>query len=176
VVVQAGLLGGPVEGTGEQVVDQAEGGGLAPVEEHGADHGLHGIGQDRLLVGATGGRLATAEAQHVAKADPPTDVGQGAGADDAGADLGQLALGQVGVLAEQAGGDGEAEDGVAEELEPLIGAPLELGTPRPVGQRLGQQAGVGEPVSQPLDEGGRGDGSPFDVGRRRVDRISRDGP
>jgi hypothetical protein len=50
-------------------------------------------------------------------------------------------------------GDHPAEDGVAEELEPLVRQlARDLGTPGPVRERLPQQAAVLEAVAQPVLE------------------------
>ena len=93
----------------------------AAAEVDGADHGLDGVGEDRGLVAAAGGLLAAAELDVLAEADAAADLGQRAGVDDRGAQLGQPALGEVGVGAVERLGDDDAEHGVAEELQPLVG-------------------------------------------------------
>ena len=78
---------------------------------------------------------------YVAEPEAARDVGEGAHVDDGGAQLGQLALGQVGVGAVQRVGDDQAEHGVAEELQPLVGrqAAVLVGV-RAVGQGALEQA------------------------------------
>ncbi len=71
------------------------------------------------------------------------------GVDDALAQVGELALGQVAVAAEGEVGDHPAEHGVAEELEPLVGGlPAHLRAPRPVRHRPAQQGDLGELVAE----------------------------
>lgn len=56
-------------------------------------------------------------------------------------------------------GDRHTEDGIAEELDALVG--LEdgvLGTPAPVGEGAVEQGGVSEGVRQPLGEASEGGG------------------
>ena len=79
----------------------------------------------------------------------------------AGLQLGQFALGAVGVPGEDLGGDHQTEHGVAEELEPLVGgqAAVLVGVAA-VGQREGQQI-VGQVDAERLEQ------------RRAVDRHSR---
>ena len=62
-----------------------------------AEHRLDGVGEDRGLVAAAGRLLAAAELDVLAEADLAADLGQGAGVDDRGPQLGQPALGEVGV-------------------------------------------------------------------------------
>ena len=113
------------------------------VEVDGADDRLEGVGQDRGLVPPAGGLLAAAEPDVVAQAEVAADVGQRPHVDDRGAQLGQLALGQVGVAAEQRVGDDQAEHRVAEELQPLVGRQAAvLVRERAVRQRALEQAGL----------------------------------
>ena len=54
-------------------------------------------------------------------------------------------------------GDDQAEDGVAQELQPLVGLVTgELGAPRPVRQGAGEELDVDEGTSEPLAKGFRG--------------------
>src|SRR3954469_15035520 len=81
----------------EQPTDHG-GRGLEPaVEVDRADQRLHRVGQDRRLVAAPGDLLAPAQAQPLAELHGPRDAGQGARVDDAGAQLRELTLRQVGV-------------------------------------------------------------------------------
>jgi len=84
---------------------------------------------------------------------PFEEVGQHTGVHDRRPHLGQLALGQVGEGAEQVVCHNQAEHGVTEELEPLVG--LEAGVlraPGSVSQREGKEGFVGEATSQALPE------------------------
>ena len=125
----------------------------AAAEVDRADHRLDGVGQDRGLVAAAGGLLAAAELDVLAEPDLAGDVGEGAGVDHRGAQLGQPALGQVGVGAVERLGDDDAEHGVAEELQPLVGrqAAVLVGE-RAVRQgaleQLGVQDGIPERCAQ----------------------------
>ena len=58
---------------------------------------LDGVGEDRGLVAAAGGLLAAAEPDVLAEPEVAGDVGQRARVDHRGPQLGELALGQVGV-------------------------------------------------------------------------------
>ncbi len=73
------------------------------------------------LLAAAGRLLAAAELDVVADADAAADLGQRAGVDDGGAQLGQPALGEVRVGAVEGLGDDHAEHRVTEELEALVG-------------------------------------------------------
>ena len=84
-------------------------------------HGLERVGEDRGLVPAAGALLALAEPDVVAQAQPAGDAGQRAHVHHRGAQLGQLPFGQIGIFAEERVGDDQAEHGVAEELQPLVG-------------------------------------------------------
>ena len=81
-------------------------------------------------------------------------LGQGGRVDDGGPHLGQLALGKRVVGSEQEVGHHQAEDGVAQELEALVGLRAgRLGAPRAVGDRSCEQLGVAERPAQTLREG-----------------------
>ena len=89
-------------------------------EEHRADERLEGVGEDRGLVAAAGRLLALAEHDVLPEVERPGDVGERAHVDDGRAQLGQLPLGEVGVLAVERLGDDETQHGVTEELEALV--------------------------------------------------------
>jgi hypothetical protein len=80
---------------------------------------------------------------HRAQIELPGDVGQRPGVDHRGPQLGQLALGQVGIGHEQVLGDDKTEHGVAEELQALVGrqAAALVGV-RAVRQGTVQQLGI----------------------------------
>ena len=125
--------------------DELAGGVPSTVEVDGGDHGLHRVGEDRRLVAAAGRVLALAEQQARAEPELGRDLGEHLGVDDRGAQLGELAFGQLGVLGEHVVGDDDPEHGVAEELEPLVRHVLGvLGAARPVRERPSDQLGVAE--------------------------------
>jgi hypothetical protein len=85
----------------------------------------------------------------------PSHVGEGAHVDDRGAQLRELALGQVGVGAVQRRGDDEAQHGVTEELETLVGGQAAvLVRVRAVGQRALEQRGLDAHAEGGLEDGG----------------------
>ena len=97
--------------------------------------------------------FAAAEADVVADAERAGHHGERLGADDRGAELGQLALGQVGVVLEQGVGDDQAEHRVAEELEALVVGDLavlvrERAVREGVLQQLGIEIGDPEDLTQ----------------------------
>ena len=117
---------------------------LQPVlEVHRADQGLGGVGQDAGLVAAAGQLLAAAQVQVCAQpvaGQPRGDAGQRVHVHHAGAQLGQLPLGQVRVVPVQPLGDHDAQHRVAEELQPLVGRqPAVLVGVGAVGQRQREQ-------------------------------------
>ena len=142
--VQAGAeRGGGLDQRVEEPVHDLGGHLDAAAEVDGADHGLDGVGEDRRLVAAAGGLLAAAELDVLAEPDAAADLGQRAGVDDRGAQLGQPALGEVGVGEVEGLGDDDAEHGVTEELQPLVGRqPTVLVGVRAVGQGALEQLGV----------------------------------
>src|SRR5215208_4558176 len=105
----------------EQPAHQGGRPGEALVEVDGPEHGLEGVGQDRGLVPAAGQLLAPAQPHGVADAQLAGHLGEHVHVDRGRPQLGQLALGQVGEGAVDDVGDDQAEHGVAEELEPLVG-------------------------------------------------------
>src|SRR5207237_6924608 len=105
----------------EQREDELVGRIPAPVEVDGADHGLHGVGEDRRLLPPARRVLALAEGQGRPDAEIAGQVGQHAGVDHRCPNLGQLAFGQAGEGAKEVIGHDQAEHGVAQELEALVG-------------------------------------------------------
>ncbi|BCP27428.1 hypothetical protein MINTM025_37840 [Mycobacterium intracellulare] len=68
------------------------------------------------------------------------DVGQRLGVDDAGPQLGQVPLAAIGMAVVELVGDGQAQHGVAEKLQPLVGRqPAVFVGVAAVRQRQGQQ-------------------------------------
>ena len=137
----------------EEQVDDLGGALEAAGEVDRPDHGLDRVGEDRGLLAATGGVLAAAELDVVAEPDGAADPGQGAGVDDRRAQLGQVALGQVGVGAVERLGDDDAEHRVAEELQALVGrqAAVLVGVGA-VGQGALEQLGVERGIAERATE------------------------
>ncbi len=87
--------------------------------------------------------LALAQVDELADAKASADARQGARADHGGPALGQVPLGQVGVVPVQGVSDGEPQDGVAQEFQPLVGgdAAVFVGVGA-VGERKTKRPGV----------------------------------
>jgi hypothetical protein len=105
----------------EQPVHQPVGHVQALVQVDRADDRLEGVREDGRLVPAPGALLALAQAHVGPELEPAGDAGQGPHVDHRGAQLGQLALGQVGILPEEGVRHDQAEHRVAQELQPLVG-------------------------------------------------------
>src|SRR5829696_3971596 len=139
-----------VEAVPEQAGDDGAGGERAAVDVDGADHGFERVGQDRRLAAPPGGGLALAEEDGVAQLHHVGQLGEGGGVHHGLADVGELALGQIGVALVGEVGHHPAEDGVAEEFQTLVrGVAGELGAPRAVGECLSEQRRVLELVAEP---------------------------
>ena len=141
--------GGGLDERVEEPVHDGGGGREAAGEVHGTDHGLDGVGEDRRLLPPSRGLLATAELDVLADADAPTHLGQRPGVDDRRPQLGQPALGEVGVGAVERLGHDHTEHRVAEELQALVGRQpavlVGVGTMRQRAvEQLGMQLGVPE--------------------------------
>ena len=138
----------------QQADDEAVGLRPAPVEVDRGDQGLHDVGQDRGLLPPAGLVLALAEQQRRAHLELGGDLGQHDRVHDRGPHLRQLALGEVAVGPEDVVGDGQTEDGVAQELEALVRHRAgRLCAPRAVGDGPSEQVGILEAVSQSAAEG-----------------------
>jgi len=105
VVVAAGFLGRSIEQVGEEAIDERPGGVQTGVQVNGSDHGLEGVGQNRLLVGPSAGHLAPAQTQGTTEADAAGRLGQCRSAHHRSTDLGQLALWKFRLVTEGAFGD-----------------------------------------------------------------------
>ena len=102
-------------------MDESEGLFASAGDEGRADEGFDGVGEDRVLVPASGQLLTLAQQNVLADSVPAGDRCQRARVDDGRTHLGQLAFGQIRVVVEQRLGGDEAQNGVAEELEALVG-------------------------------------------------------
>ena len=152
-----------IDPTGEQREHHGSGRVESAIDVHGADHRLHRVGEDGCLLPAPGAVLPLAEQQRGADADLGRHLGQRRFAHDSSPDAGQRALGQIGMGAEDVVGDHEAQHGVAEELQSLVGRRTGvLGAPGPMGEGESHQPGIGEAVTQTVEQGGEG------VGGQRV--------
>src|SRR5690606_11094786 len=124
-------------GLGDPAAEQPhdEGVGLLHPGGHvdGAEHRLEGVGEDRGLLPTARLLLPLAEQQVLAEAELVGHLGERHRVDDRLADVGELALAEVGVGVEGVVGDDQPEDGVAEELEALVRLVAGvLGAPRAV--------------------------------------------
>src|SRR3954451_3778728 len=142
--VEAGAQGGGLLDQGVEEPVHEPGGLVEPeVEVDRAQERLEGVGEDRVLVVAAGRLLAAAQPHEGPEPELAADLRQSAHVDHGGPQLGQLTLRQLGVVAEKRVGDDQAEHGVAEELQPLVGGqPAVLVGVGPVGQRAVEQRGV----------------------------------
>ena len=128
-LLQAGLVilaprtGGPdLDPIPQEAHDHLLGGVPSPVDIHRADECLGRVGEDRRLLPTPGLILALAEHQGVTYVELGGQLGQGRRVHDRSSHLGQLTFGHVGISAEHVVCDHQSENGVAEELEPLVGA------------------------------------------------------
>src|SRR5690606_16313387 len=106
--------------SGEGSFHKGTGGDETGIEEHGADDGLHRIGEHRLFCAAAGHLFAPAHFQVTAEIEGGGNIGKGLSADDAVLHQREIALGQIGVLAKEMLNYGKAEDGIAKKLKRLI--------------------------------------------------------
>ena len=144
----------------EPVVDQRRRGVRAAGQVDRADHGLGRVREDRGLVATPGALLAASEQQVGPEVETARDVGEGSHVDDGGAQLGQLALGLVGVGAIEGVGDDEPQHRVAQELQALVvGQAAVLVGVRPVRQGTRQQRlvdALSDHLREVVDEGADG--------------------
>jgi hypothetical protein len=108
-----------------------------------ADQGLGGVGEDARLLPPAGQLLTTAQVEVRAEPVLPEGgghSGEGVHVHDARPELGQLPLGQLGVVAVEPLGDDDREHRVAEELQALVGGqPAVLVRVRAVRERQGEE-------------------------------------
>ena len=149
-VVQAGLARRG-DALAEQPLDHGERRVEAAVEVDGGDERLAGVGEHRGLAPPARLLFAAAEEEPLAEAELAGDLGQAELVDDAGAGLGQLALVALGRRVHEQVPDDEVEDGVAEELEPLVVGPAPRGVlveVRLVRQRALEAGAIAEDVAE----------------------------
>src|SRR5581483_12161408 len=104
----------------EQALDQPPGHVETEIEVDRAEHRLEGVSQDAGLVAPPGHLLSPAEPDVLAEVQVARDVGQRVHVHDGGPELGELALGHLRELAVREVGHHEPEDGIPQELEPLV--------------------------------------------------------
>ena len=132
---------------------------VAAVEKHRADQRLADVGEDRGARAPSRVGLRGAEPQRLAEIDGARHVGAGFAPHQVGEPARQLAFVALGEGAKQHFRDDQAENVVAEKLEPLIAAgAAAAGQSRDVGQRAHQQIAVLEAIADGLLKraGGRG--------------------
>ncbi len=124
---------------GPEGAEHQRGGPLEPRGQVGRpDDRLHGVGQDGWLLAPAGELLAASEQKVLAHAEALRHLGQRHGVHHRLADLGERAFVEVGVHPVHVIGDDDAENGVTEELEALVGGVAGvLGAPGAVHQGRG---------------------------------------
>ncbi len=131
--------------------DQTAGRLQTAVNKHGADHGLEGVGEERLFVAPPGTLFATAEPEGRAEFQAPCAACQGLRAHNPGLDARQIAFRRQRSAVEEPAGRDESKHRVAQELEALVLLlqALFVGVGG-VGQGLLEQRAILEPVAEPL--------------------------
>src|SRR5690606_14625908 len=122
------------------------------------DQGFERARQEAGLVPATALLFAFAEPQERAEVELARDGRERALAHQIGAPAGQLAFARVRILAPEQCGGGEPEDGVAEELHPLVVAAREIGAlvdERAMRERVAQELEVLEVVADAFLQPGK---------------------
>jgi len=120
----------------------------AAVEIDRRDHRLEDVGEERVRELASV-RDALADLERVIEPEPLRLRREGVRGDDHRLDLGQLPLGEIIEEVEEELGHHEAEDGVPEELHPLVAGVVDR-LDRGVGERLQEMVGILEGVADPL--------------------------
>lgn len=117
----------------------------AGIDEHRSEDGFESVGQYRFLVATAGVVLASTEQQLGADTDPASDLGEGRRVDHRRSEFGQFALREIPIDLEDVLRDSEAENGIAEELEPFVRlGRIGLGAMAPVRESELEQRRVGE--------------------------------
>ena len=122
------------------------------VQIDGGQHRLHRVAQKRVLAAAARLHLGPAQLQRVAQPDLARDLGAGLAAHQRVVARRKLAFGGVAVGRQQRLGHHEAQNPVAQELQPLV-VWAGGGGQRSVGERPHQKLRPGEVVAQSLAEG-----------------------
>ena len=98
------------------------GGGIVLIEVDGGDYRLENFLEDGIALFAAAAAFPFAEGDIVAKGEAAGGLGQGFPADEGGAAFGEFALVDQRQVAVEFVGDDQFQDGVAEELHPLVGS------------------------------------------------------
>ena len=107
------------------------------------------IGEDHGLLASAGARLARRHDKLLPKLKRVRDIRAAALADERVIMPGEFNLAGLRKLHVEQGGDGKAQDAVAQEFQPLIVMPAMAGARAGMGERLGQQALVRECIAEP---------------------------
>ena len=137
----------------QDAMDQRAGLVDAAVQIHRGQHRLHRVRQNGRTAAAAAALLALAQQQEVPQAQTLGHLVQALLAHQGGADTGQLALRQVGMLAVQKVRRHEAQHRVAQELQPLVAGDAHAAVLVGVGavvQCAPQQLRIVEAIAQPL--------------------------
>ena len=149
VVLATGALGADTDVVEQQTEDNLCRSLPPGINEHCAEDRFEGIGKNRLLVTPTRLVFTAAEQELRPDADAAGNLGQRRRVDHRCPQLGQLALGQVVVHAEDVLGDGQPEYGVAKKLEPFVRLGcVRLGAMTAVGQCELEQCGISELIPE----------------------------
>ena len=122
---------------------------IAAIKVHGGNQRLAGVGQQARVLPATGLLLAARQPQAGCQLQILDDLDQGFLADERGVAARQRSHLFAGELVEQQVGDDEAEDSVAQELQPFVGmaTAADIALVAGVGQRFFDPARRDEPVA-----------------------------
>jgi hypothetical protein len=110
-------------GVVEEPVEEPLRGDEPVLEEHGREHRLERVGEERGLLPPTGHLLAAPQPEELADSQLASDAGEPGLVHDRGPHLGQLALARPGEALHQPVGHEQVHDGVAQELEALVVLP-----------------------------------------------------
>lgn len=117
------------------------------INKDSAENCFERISKDRLFIATAGLVLASAEQHLWSYTDATGHHCKRCGVDDRGSELGQLALGQLGIDVVDVFSDRQPEYGVAKELEPFIRLGcIRLCAIAPMSERQLQKCGVSELV------------------------------
>src|SRR5712691_2151260 len=105
---------------GEDAADEGSGGWQAPVQVDRSDDRLQSIGEQRQLLSASRPRFARSHSQIAADMERPSLLRERRRRNQMSLDLRERTFLQIGKGAKNQLSDEEAENGVPEELEPLV--------------------------------------------------------
>jgi len=103
-----------------QAFDQIGGNRLTCRQVSGSDEGLHGVGQNRILIRPAGLLFALAQQNARAEVDAPCDARQSLGRHQGCATLSELALGKLRKRGVEQHRHGLAQHGVAQKLKAFV--------------------------------------------------------